>query len=186
MEQFKVSKHQKDSLENAKKAKIFAGKRFLGFTAKGAEVWISMEINRETKELKVNTTHNLSVLLEEGSELAIKRVVVKKGSPNPRTAKDLLRKNQKNMGGQVTEGTILYLMKLINAVEMKYGDAYVKGEPTRLLFMYVSNAIFEGGNDVENGEFGWSYVLKAWDLPKGGYFLVDSMPLAQEDVVTNG
>ena len=70
MEQFKVSKHQKDSLENAKKAKIFAGKRFLGFTANGAEVWISMEINRETKELKVNTTHNLSVLLEEGSELA--------------------------------------------------------------------------------------------------------------------
>ena len=186
MEQFKVSKHQKDSLENAKKAKIFAGKRFLGFTANGAEVWISMEINRETKELKVNTTHNLSVLLEEGSELAIKRVVVKKGSPNPRTAKDLLRKNQKNMGGQVTEGTILYLMKLINAVEMKYGDAYVKGEPTRLLFMYVSNAIFEGGNDLENGEFGWSYVLKAWGLPQGGYFLVDNVPLAQEDVVING
>ena len=186
MEQFKVSKHQKDSLENAKKAKIFAGNRFLGFTANGAEVWISMEINRETKELKVNTTHNLSVLLEEGSELAIKRVVVKKGSPNPRTAKDLLRKNQKNMGGQVTEGTILYLMKLINAVEMKYGDAYVKGEPTRLLFMYASNAIFEGGNDLENGEFGWSYVLKAWGLPQGGYFLVDNVPLAQEDVVING
>ena len=77
-------------------------------------------------------------------------------------------------------------MKLINAVEMKTEGAFVKGVPTRLLFMYVSNSIFEGGNDVENGEFGWSYVLKAWDLPKGGYFLVDSMPLAQEDVGTNG
>ena len=186
MNEYKVSHHQKASLENAKKAKVFAGKRFLGFTPRGAEVWISMEMNRETKELKITTTHNLSSLLEEGAEFANRRVVVKKGSPNPRTAKDLLRKNQKNMGGQVTEGTILYLMKLINAVEMKYGDAYVKGEPTRLLFMYASNAIFEGGNDLENGEFGWSYVLKAWGLPQGGYFLVDNVPLAQEDVVING
>ena len=49
MNEYKVSHHQKASLENAKKAKVFAGKRFLGFTPKGAEVWISMEMNRETK-----------------------------------------------------------------------------------------------------------------------------------------
>ena len=185
MNEFKVDHHKKTSIENAKKAKVFAGKRFLGITPRGAEVWISMEMNRESKELKITTTHDLSVLLEEGAEFANRRVVLKKGSPNPQTAKDLLRKNQKNMGGEVTEQTIVYLKKLINAVEMKYADTFVKGQPTSLLFMYVSNAIYEGGHNIENGEFGWSYLTKAWELPNGPYFIVENIPLAQEDLVAN-
>ena len=172
--------YKEKSVENAKKAKTFAGKRFLGFTPKGAEVWISMELNRENMELSITTTHDLDVLLEEGAELANRRVTVKKGSPSLSSARDLLRRSQRNESGEVTPTTISYLKKLMNAVEIKFRKGHVKGIPTTLLFMYVSNAIFEGSVDIDNGGFAWSYVLSEWGLPKGEYFTVDEvMPIKE-------
>ena len=68
----------------------------------------------------------------------------------------------------------------MNAVEIKFRKGHVKGIPTTLLFMYVSNAIFEGSVDIDNGGFAWSYVLSEWGLPKGEYFTVDEvMPIKE-------
>lgn len=178
----RVSSIKAKMLENAKKSNIFAGKRFLGFTSKGAEVWISMKLDRATKDLTIKTTHNLNSLLGEHADLAQKRIVVKKGASNLSSVHDLMRKNQKNMGGEITENTILYLKKLISAAEMKDGKGYVNGEASRLLFRYAANAIFEGSFDEEKGDFSWSQVIKTWELPSGEYFLIDSMPLAESEL----
>ena len=111
--------NQKDKekrLLNAKKANIFAGKRFLGFTPKGGEVWINMELQKDSKTLSIECSHNLNVLLQPGAKLATKRVTVKKGSSTRGTASELLRRNQKNMGGEVRPETILHMQRLISAV----------------------------------------------------------------------
>ena len=178
----KVSSLKAKMLENAKKGNIYAGKRFLGFTPKGAEVWISMELDRTSKDLSIRTTHNLDSLLGEDADLAQKRIVVKKGASNSNSIHDLMRRNQKNMGGEITERTITYLKKLISASEMKSGKGYVNGEVTRLLFQYAANAIYEGSFDAEKGDFSWSQVIKTWNLPNGEYFLIDSMPLAESEI----
>ena len=155
---------------NAQNANIYAGKRFLGFTKKRSEVWISMELDKLSKDLTIKSTHNLDVLLEDGAELAQKRVVVKKGISNPNSIYDLLRKNQKNMGGEVTPIVINHMKKLISTSEMKDGIGFVEKKVTKTLFMYASNAIFEGDIDEERGGFGWTLVIKTWDLPDGKYF----------------
>lgn len=184
-QEVRVSSIRTKMFDNAKKGQTFAGKRFLGFTSKGAEVWISMELDRATKDLTIKTTHNLNSLLDDHADLAQKRIVVKKGASNLSSVHDLMRKNQKNMGGEVTENTVLYLKKLISAAEMKEGKGYVKGEASRLLFRYAANAIFEGSFDEEKGDFSWSQVIKTWELPSGEYFLIDSMPLAESEFKNN-
>ena len=83
---------------NAKNSTNYGGKRFLGFTAKGSEVWISFHIERETLKASISTTHNLDALREPGAILATKRVTLKRGANNRNSATDLMRKNIKNMG----------------------------------------------------------------------------------------
>jgi len=169
--------------ENAEKADKYGGKRFLGYAPTGGEVWVSMEIDRETLDLKVNFTHELGVLLKEGAVLCAKRITLKKGSNSPHTVEDLIRRSSKNMGGNVTIATLRHITRLKNAVDMKYDKAYYKGKPTALLFTYVSNAIFHGDFDMERGDTSWSYIKNAWNLPKeGDYFTVESIPLFEDQV----
>tara|TARA_B110000444_G_scaffold258551_1_gene299767 strand:+ start:3175 stop:3774 length:600 start_codon:yes stop_codon:yes gene_type:complete len=180
LKNIKLNTFQEKAIQNAQKSKLFAGKRFLGFTKHGSQVWISMEVNKDHKDLVIKTTHNLDALLEDGAELVKKRIVVKKGGSNLNSVHDLIRRNQKNMGGEVNENTITYMKKLISASEMKDGQGFVKGEVTRSLFMYASNAIFEGDLDVDKNGFGWSHVIQTWQLPDGEYFTIDSIPLSEE------
>ena len=93
-------------MKNSEKGNTYAGKRFLGLTPRGGEVWISMELDKVKKDLSINTTHNLNILLEEGAEPAKKRVTLKKGVTSFYSTEDLIRRNQRNMGGEVTEATI--------------------------------------------------------------------------------
>ena len=175
--------NQKDKekrLLNAKKANIFAGKRFLGFTPKGGEVWINMELQKDSKTLSIECSHNLSVLLQPGAKLATKRVTVKKGSSTRGTASELLRRNQKNMGGEVRPETILHMQRLISAVDMKFMLAFKNDIPTKLLFQYISNAIYEGSYDIDRGDFCWVEVMETWDLPSGDYFILEQVPQDEE------
>ena len=68
--------------ENAEKSTGMGGKRFLGWTPNGAEAWISYNFDRASKELSIDSTVKLSLLLEEGAELADCRVSIKRGSTN--------------------------------------------------------------------------------------------------------
>ena len=171
------SKYKTEAIENAKNAEIYAGKRFLGLTPKGAEVWISMEIDKENLELKVDSTHDLNTLLQKGAILAEKRVEIKKGTHSISTTEDLIRRAQKNAGGKVEHATVKHLMKLMNAVEIKFNKAYVKGTVSKSLFNYCAWSIYSGDFDMERGDTSSSYISKYWGFPDGEYFTVESVPL---------
>ena len=178
------SKYKKEALKNASKAKTYGGKRFLGFTPKGAEVWASMSVDRETLDLKVDFTHDLSILLQEGAELCEKRITVKRGSQRNVNVRDLIRQSMKNQGGKVTIQTLRHIQRLKNAVDMKFSKAYIKGKPTSTLFSYVAWAIFSGSFDMEKGDTSWTYIRDEFGFNKDGeYFTVESIPLFEGDVV---
>tara|TARA_X000000950_G_scaffold126461_1_gene158155 strand:+ start:6476 stop:6991 length:516 start_codon:yes stop_codon:yes gene_type:complete len=161
---------------NAKNSTEYGGKRFLGFTPKGAEVWISFHIDRETLKASISTTHNLDALKDPRAKLAIKRVTLKRGGSNRNSAQDLMRKNIKNMGGEVTLSTLTYLEKLVDAIDRGYGKPFVNGQISSLMFSYLSQAIFEGSYDHEYGDNIWTYIMKEWPFPSGEYFTVLGLP----------
>ena len=172
------SSYRLQAEENAEKATVFGGKRFLGKTPRGAEVWVSFEVDKELLDLKINFTHELDVLLQEGAILADKRVSVKRGSHNTPPADDLLRRSQKNQGGKVSANTLKHIQRLKNAVDSKHAKSYVKGKPSSLLFTYVAWAIFEGSYDMSRGDTIWSDIKDSFGFPKdGAYFTVESLPL---------
>ena len=160
--------------KNAQGTKIFGGRRFLGFTPKGSPVWISYTAYRETGEIIIKTTHDLNLLLKNGANLSSKRVVLKKNSKNLNTVENLLKANRHNMGGEVSKGTIIYLQKIISIIDSGYSKAFVNAKPTKLMFNYIANAIFEGSFDWEMGDTSWSYISKVWEFPIGEYFTIDS------------
>jgi hypothetical protein len=161
--------------KNAHQTNIFGGRRFLGFTPKNSPVWVSYTAYREIGKIIIKTTHDLNVLLQDEAVLSTKRVVLKKNSKNIKQIDNLLRANRHNMGGEVSKSTIVYLQKIISTIEQGYGKAFIEGKPTKLMFSYVANAIFEGSYDWENGDTSWSYVAKVWDFPTGEYFTIDSL-----------
>ena len=178
------SQYKREAIENASKANTYGGKRFLGFTPKGAEVWASMSVDRETLDLKVDFTHDLSILLQEGAELCEKRITVKRGSQRNVNVRDLIRQSMKNQGGKVTIQTLRHIQRLKNAVDMKFSKAYIKGKPTSTLFSYVAWAIFSGSFDMEKGDTSWTYIRDEFGFNKDGeYFTVESIPLFEGDVV---
>ena len=178
------SQYKREAIENASKANTYGGKRFLGFTPKGAEVWASMSVDRETLDLKVDFTHDLSILLQEGAELCEKRITVKRGSQRNVNVRDLIRQSMKNQGGKVTIQTLRHIQRLKNAVDMKFSKAYIKGKPTSTLFSYVAWAIFSGSFDMEKGDTSWTYIRDEFGFNKDGeYFTVESIPLFDGDVV---
>ena len=86
-----------DLKRNALRSNSFGGKRFLGLTKNGGEVWVSYFLSRDTYDLNISLTHNLSSLLEDGAVLAERRVSLKKGSTQRYTAQEMVRKNQKRV-----------------------------------------------------------------------------------------
>lgn len=167
----------KEQLEkNAKLIKSFGGRRFLGFTNRGSEVWISYTADKKSGEIEISTTHNLSVLLNENSIFTPKRVTLKKGTQNRKTAEELIKLNKKNMGGVVGKSTITYLQKLIDSLGRGYGKPFVKGKPSSLMFMYIAQAIYEGSYNPEDGDTIWSAVQKEFNFPAGEYFTVQDLP----------
>jgi len=162
-------------LKNAEKLNIFGGKRFLGLTPNGKEVWISFTVARKTGQIKINTTHQLDVLLLNNAKLARRRITIKRGNHNNRSTNELLGLNIKNEGSEVNVTTLEYLEKLITAFERGYGKPFVAGKPTSLMFGYVSQAIYEGSCNPDNGDTSWSYIKKAWGFPIGEYFTVDQL-----------
>ena len=162
--------------ENALKASHFGGKRFLGWTPKGAEAWVSFVVDRETLDMDIDSTVNLSLLLEEGAVLADARVQVARGVTNRHDVKDMLRFEKRNQGGDLNDYSIQYMMKIINAVQAKSHLFFDRsGRVNKSALRLVSNAIFTGSLEEDKG-FRWLDVIKYWNLPEGTYFTVDALP----------
>lgn len=157
---------------NAEEATEFGGKRFLGFTKKGAEVWISAYLNKETQEIKVESTHKLSSLLEEGAELASRRVVVEKNKTLYQDVRSVIASMKRDRGGRVTEKTLLHLDTLMSMAITKGGKGFVKGKPTTMFIKYVFDSIFTGNVEPAEGGFRVLDIIQYWGFPKGEYFTV--------------
>ena len=166
--------------ENAKRRNLYGGKRFLGFTPNGNDVWITMRYKKDSKELNVDLGKEFSKLYDGESFLSPVRVHIKLFQTKPKNLKQELFRNSKNAGGKVTIRTLEYMEKLKSAVDSKHSKSYVKGVPTKLLFQYVASAIYPGDLDEKLG-FRWRDVTNMWGLPSGEYFIIDTFPINEDN-----
>ena len=102
-----------DFLQNAEKSKKYYGRRYLGTTNNGKDIWITMRFDRIDLQISLEVNGDLDDLFEEGAALAPVRVTQRLGNKKP-NLQDFMQVHRKNAGGQVTPRTIEYIKKLIN------------------------------------------------------------------------
>jgi len=166
---------------NAEKSKKYGGRRFLGITPNGTEVWSTMEFDRISKVLDLNLGKGFNGLYDKEAFLSPVRIQIKLSQTKPKNLQHefkVIRK--KTAGGEVTHRTLQYLEKLKSAVDAKQSKSHVNGVPTKLLFQYVASMIYTGDLN-ENSGFRWSDVANLWGLPSGEYFIIDSFPKGQDN-----
>jgi len=157
----KFREQTKELIELAKDVEVFGGRRFLGLNANGTEVWVSYKIDRNTLNLEMSATHDLNSIVE----FAPKRVTVGMNEPAPT---DLMHARATDTGA-VTHNTIRYIQRLI---DLPQAVGRVDGRCSTQLFMFVSNAIYEGKWGLGEKKVRWRDILDAWDFPSGRYFTV--------------
>jgi len=174
-------KYEKIYFANAERGKKYGGRRFLGITPKGKEVWSTMEFDRSIKVLDLNLGEGFKDLYDEQAFLSPVRIQIKLSQTKPKNLQNQFKIiKKKTAGGEVTHRTLQYLEKLKSAVDAKQSKSHVNGIPTRLLFQYVASIIYTGDLN-ENSGFRWSDVTKLWGLPSGEYFIIDSYPKSQDN-----
>ena len=160
---------------NAAKKTIYGGRRFLGFTPKGKDIWVSMKFDKFKKELILKTSNGFEELFNENAKLATSRVDLKLNEKKPDNLHLIaqMNSNRKNAGGHVSHITLEYIQKLVSIVDSKNSIAFINRQPTSLLFQYVASIVYPGDLDELSG-FRWMDVVKMWGLPSGPYFTIDS------------
>lgn len=158
---------------NAVKKNIYGGRRFLGFTPKGKDVWVTMKYTRDGMELFLKVDKGFKDLFKEDARLAVSRVEIKLNQKKPENLLADMSRNRRNAGGEVTIRLLEYIEKLITAVEAKKSKGYVNDRPSSLLFQYVASIVYPGNLDEQYG-FRWMDAIKIWNIPSGEYFTVDS------------
>ena len=81
--------------ENAKRRSLYGGKRFLGFTPNGNDVWTTMRYEKESKELNVDLGKGFTKLYDEQSFLSPTRVHIKLSQPKPKNLQKELQRNSR-------------------------------------------------------------------------------------------
>ena len=147
--------------DKAKTKDTFGGRRFLGLTKNGNEVWISYTIDQETLNIQLKATHNLDNIVE----FAPKRITT---GTNEAAPLDMMDARQSDRGA-VTKNTLRYMQSLL---DLPQTVGKVNGRCSSQLFMYVSNAIYEGEWDTHGTKVRWIDILNAWDFPTGRYFTI--------------
>ena len=160
-------------LQNAEKSNNFNGRRYLGTTKYGKDIWITMRFDRENMNISLEVNGNIDDLLEKGAKLASVRVTQRLGNKKP-NLQDFMKTQLKNAGGKVTFRTIEYIHKLMNAVESKGSLSHVNGKCSSLLFQYVTAIVFEGDINYEEGDYRWFDAVEQWKIPSGSYFIIES------------
>ena len=157
---------------NIVKKNIYGGRRFLGFTPKGKDIWVSMKYVKDDRELSLKVDKGFKDLFKEGARLAVSRVQIKLNQKKPDNLYADMNRNRRNAGGEVTIRTLEYIEKLFTAVESKGSKSYVNKQPSSLLFQYVASIVYTG--DLDEHGFRWMDAIKMWNIPSGEYFTVDS------------
>ena len=141
-----------------------------------------MKYDKFKRELILKTSSGFDELFNDNAKLATSRVDLKLNEKKPDNLNLLaqLNSNRKNAGGQVSYITLEYIQKLVSIVDSKNSIAFIKGQPTSLLFQYVASIVYPGDLDELCG-FRWMDVVKIWELPSGPYFTIDSFAKTVDD-----
>ena len=105
-------------LQNAEKSKKYYGRRYLGTTNNGKDIWITMRFDRIDMQISLEVNGDLDDLLEEGAALAPVRVTQRLGNKKP-NLQDFMQVHRKNAGGQVTPRTIEYIYRFKKKITYK-------------------------------------------------------------------
>ena len=159
-------------IANAEKLNEFGGKRFLGLTPKGAEVYVYYIIDRDTMTIQMDFSHRPSILLREGAKLANNRYSARRGQSITTTIEHMTRTPQKRNNQEVTEQTLNHLMRLKNLNDIKFVKAYEKGMVSTLMTRYVTDVIYTGDYESSNDYPTIQDILQVWEFPKGGSYFV--------------
>ena len=155
-----------EKITEADNASTFGGKRLLGTTDKGNPMWVTMTINRDTLDMKIELSHDMKTIRK--SNLCPRKVTVGNNETMPRLD-HAMRPATKQDHGAVTQRTLDYIQKLINFNESKIH--YTNGKCNSLMFLKTAHCIYNGS--TEKGKFRARDLLDSWNLPKGSYFIVD-------------
>lgn len=158
--------HSPYSKANASNALKFEGRRYLGRTAGGQDVWVNFSIEREstkdnaTKTVKTWTTVPWETMYRDDFQLADKRVSFGTGYKESRDLSSYL-KDRNNTHGQVTHRTLDYIQEVISKCPTT--------NPRRHDFYQVANMIFVGTLEDCNmpmykNRFLMNDLLTAWNL----------------------
>ena len=158
--------HAPFARENARNALKFEGRRYLGRTAGGQDVWVNFTIERDstkasaTKTVKTWTTVPWETMYREDFTLADKRVSFGTGLKASRDLSSYL-KDRTNTHGAVTHRTLDYLQEAI--------DGCPTTNPRRHQFWKLSNMIYVGTTDdcnssAHKNRFLVNHLLSAWNL----------------------
>ena len=158
--------------ENTEKASEFGGKRFLGLTPKGKEVYVKYRLTKDDMKLSIWFTHKPSILLKEGSKLANKRYDCGLYETLKNSAYLMTRKLQKKHSQEVTSQTLYWIKRLELLTEMNYTSAFVKEIPTKFMFNMVSSVIYNGDFDSSSVKPTRHEVLDMWNFADGGEYFV--------------
>ena len=158
--------------ENTEKASEFGGKRFLGLTPKGKEVYVKYRLTKDDMKLSIWFTHKPSILLKEGSKLANKRYDCGLYETLKNSAYLMTRKLQKKHSQEVTSQTLYWIKRLELLTKMNYTSAFVKEIPTKFMFNMVSSVIYNGDFDSSSVKPTRHEVLDMWNFADGGEYFV--------------
>ena len=161
--------------ENSVKASEFGGKRFLGLTPKGKQVFVKYKLTKDDMKLKISFSHKPSILLKEGSKLANNRYDCGLNETLKNSPEQMTRKLQKPHSQQVTEQTLYWIKRLQLLTEMNYKSGFVKDKPTKSMFHNVIGVIYTGNWDTSSVKPTTREILDNWNFPEGGeYFLPEN------------
>lgn len=145
----------------------YGGRRLLGVTDKNNPIWLSFTIDRETLNISMKLSHDISTIRK--SKLCPRRIDL--GTNEPLHNLDhAMRPAGKTDHGEVTQRTLDYIETVMTMVDSG-SIGKVKGKCTKSLFMIVSNLVYPGS--AEYGKFRWRDVMSTWDIPKGEYLVVN-------------
>jgi len=127
--------------ENAQNATKWEGRRYLGRSKNGADIWINFKIERDStkasakKTVKIWSTASLDNLREEGAKFADCRISFGTGKDMYKDLDNYLN-DRNNVHGKVSERTLDWIDKVVSKIN--------ENNPSRSDFYQVANVIYTG------------------------------------------
>lgn len=167
-----ANKTKEARLANAEKLNEFGGKRFLGLTPKGKEVYVYYIIDRKTMSITMSFSYRPGILLEDGAKFANNRYSTAKHMRLTNSNGEMTRKLTKKQSNEVTEKTLHHLMRLKHLNDMKFHKGYKNGKVTRLMARYVTDVIYTGNYESASKLPTTDDILEVWNFSREGEYFV--------------